>query len=132
MIVGGTAIVAVGTFFLYMWATDRDVDPTMIPGNYQGEYSGGRETFTLRPDGSFSQTFQAADRVVYSSTGSWAWRKDEGKVYFEPLFSPDHAGENDGKPIVYDRTGIPLDRREPTLILDEDLGIFAKRLGNSD
>lgn len=47
-------------------------DATDVAGLYKGEYFGGVEVFTLRADGSFTQSFSVNGKRVYESQGSWS------------------------------------------------------------
>ncbi len=44
-----------------------------IVGTYQGNYSDGTETFKIRADGSFSQTFQRGTNSGYTLNGKWTY-----------------------------------------------------------
>jgi len=44
---------------------------TTVAGNYEGEYFGGIETFTLTPDGKFTQSFTVNGKVLYTNQGTW-------------------------------------------------------------
>ena len=50
----------------------RDPRSEEIAGNYQGEYFGGVENFSLSTDGKFSQKFTVGGNVAYTNNGSWA------------------------------------------------------------
>jgi hypothetical protein len=71
--------------------------PSEIVGTYMGRYRGGVETFELRPDGTFSQTFQIGSDAVYSISGKWRFKKEMtiekkvvqvNRVDFEPFMVP--------------------------------------------
>ena len=43
-----------------------------VAGNYEGEYFGGVEKFTLTPDGKFTQSFTVNGKPIYTNQGSWS------------------------------------------------------------
>jgi hypothetical protein len=47
-----------------------------IVGTYWGRYAGGDETFEIRTNGTFSQTFQIGTNIVYAINGKWRFEKE--------------------------------------------------------
>lgn len=66
-----------------------------IPGTYEGNYAKGTETFDMRADGTFTQTFVRNGQVVYTNEGKWKLQEDGERIKFEPVicFSPSDDGQ---------------------------------------
>lgn len=69
-----------------------------VVGIYMGSYGGGVESFEIKADGSFAQTFRVGTNVIYNATGKW--NITNRLIHFGPFMSPDGMwdGKFDGKP----------------------------------
>jgi hypothetical protein len=92
----------------------------MIVGSYAGQYENGLvESFTIKSDGTFSQSLSKGSIIVYSSEGRW--QVDQSDVIFHNIFlAVDVWKLNGGKPVKTDSFRAHWNPHGPAIVFSED------------
>ena len=75
-----------GLFPLLMVSPPINMSLSSLSGTYEGDFGGGRNTFVLRPDGTYEQRYVTDSGKVYINHGTWSLDTIQpGSVDFEHL-----------------------------------------------
>ena len=96
-------------------------------GTYTGNYRGGTETFDLRADGSFSQTFVESDgAILYTNEGKWTIRNEI--ISFRPFVTASDDPHKDPSKLNKVDSGIfPFDQNPDRIVLGERTCILKEK-----
>jgi len=122
-------LVGMGVFgSLALVANMPPLNPTLesVSGTYEGTFGGGKNTFVLRPDGTFDQHFVSDAGKVYKNQGTWIFDEYD-KINFSHFL--DNVGDfgKPQKPVVADFNGATLRLLNSAIYFSEDEGIMIER-----
>lgn len=90
-----------------------------VVGTYKGIYASGSETFTIRANGTFTQTFYRNGKKIYTASGSWKVM-DSTDVGFAPFVQPGADMTLKGKPQWFSGTRGLWDGMYPRIVFSDD------------
>jgi hypothetical protein len=66
-------------YLIGVCACSREIDPSKLPGMYEAHPDNGLEIIELRPNGTYTQYFTAANAVKATTSNSWKFEPFNGE-----------------------------------------------------